>query len=63
VFQFGDGFTNAIIPTSAALMGVLSVAKIAYENWVKFLWTLMSIWLGVGAVIMLIVNAMKIGPF
>ncbi|MEK6266298.1 MAG: TIGR00366 family protein, partial [Clostridium sp.] len=62
-FQFGDGFTNAIIPTSAALMGVLSVAKIAYEDWVKFLWPLMSIWIGVGAVIMLIVNAMKIGPF
>jgi uncharacterized ion transporter superfamily protein YfcC len=62
-FQFGDGFTNAIIPTSAALMGVLSVAKIAYEDWVKFLWPLMGIWIGVGAVIMLIVNAMKIGPF
>lgn len=62
-YQFGDGFTNSIIPTSAALMGVLSIAKISYEDWFKFLWPLMSIWIGIGAVIMLVVNAMNFGPF
>ncbi|GAB6085963.1 YfcC family protein [Alkaliphilus crotonatoxidans] len=62
-YQLGDGFTNSIIPTSAALMGVLSVAKISYEKWVKFLWPLMAIWLGTGAIVMLFVNMINFGPF
>lgn len=62
-YQFGDGFTNSIIPTSAALMGVLSVARISYEKWVKFLWPLMLIWLGTGAVFLIVANAMGYGPF
>ncbi|MTI68254.1 MAG: putative basic amino acid antiporter YfcC [Firmicutes bacterium] len=62
-YQFGDGFTNSIIPTSAALMGVLSVAKINYEKWVKFLWPLMLIWLGVGAIFLVFANVINYGPF
>ena len=37
-FQFGDGFTNMITPCSGVLMAVLSVAKIPYEKWVRFVW-------------------------
>jgi uncharacterized ion transporter superfamily protein YfcC len=37
-FQFGDGFTNMITPCSGVLMAVLSVAKIPYVNWVKWVW-------------------------
>jgi uncharacterized ion transporter superfamily protein YfcC len=37
-FQLGDGFTNMITPTSGVLLGVLSVAKIPYEKW--FRWVL-----------------------
>jgi len=37
-FQFGDGFTNMITPVSGVLLGVLSVAKIPYEKW--FRWVL-----------------------
>lgn len=62
-YQFGDGFTNSIIPTSASLMGVLSIAKIPYEKWVKFLWPLMLMWGGIGAVFLLIANAINYGPF
>lgn len=36
-FQFGDGFTNMITPTSGVLMGVLSVAKIPYDKWFKWM--------------------------
>ncbi len=36
-FQFGDGFTNMITPTSGVLMGVLSVARIPYEKWFKWM--------------------------
>ncbi len=62
-YQFGDGFTNSIIPTSAALMGVLSVAKISYEKWVKFLWPLMLIWIGIGGIFLIIANITNYGPF
>lgn len=37
VFQLGDGLTNLIIPTSAALMGTLAVARIQYPVWLKFM--------------------------
>ena len=37
-FQFGDGFTNMITPCSGVLMAVLSVAKIPYEKWFRFIW-------------------------
>ena len=35
-YQFGDGFTNMITPTSAVLMGALGIARIPYETWVKW---------------------------
>lgn len=62
-FQFGDGFTNSIIPTSAALMGYLSMGNIPYERWFKFIWPLMLIWIGTGAVFLIIANAIAYGPF
>ncbi len=42
-FQFGDGFTNMITPTSGVLMGVLAVARIPYEKWVKWVFPFMLI--------------------
>lgn len=35
-FQLGDGFTNCIVPTSAALMGTLGVARVDWTRWFKF---------------------------
>lgn len=37
-FQFGDGFTNMITPTSGVLMAVLGMARIPYGKWVKWAW-------------------------
>lgn len=34
-FQLGDGLTNCIVPTSAALMGALGVARIEWTKWLK----------------------------
>jgi uncharacterized ion transporter superfamily protein YfcC len=48
-YQYGDGITNSIIPTSAALMGYLAVAGIPYERWVKFIWKLIIGWLIIGS--------------
>ena len=35
-YQFGDGFTNMIVPTSALVMGALTLGKIPYGAWVRF---------------------------
>ena len=35
-YQFGDGFTNMIVPTNAVLMGILGLARIPYVTWVRF---------------------------
>jgi uncharacterized ion transporter superfamily protein YfcC len=42
-FQFGDGLSNMIIPTSGVTMGALAIAKIPYERWVRWAWPLMAI--------------------
>jgi len=42
-FQFGDGFTNMITPTSGVLIGVLGVARIPYQKWVKWILPLIAI--------------------
>lgn len=62
-FQFGDGFTNSIIPTSAVLMGYLSMGNVPYEKWFKFIWPLMLIWIGIGLIFLIIANAISYGPF
>ncbi len=35
-FQFGDGLSNLIIPTSGVTMGVLAIARIPYNIWVRW---------------------------
>lgn len=35
-YQFGDGFTNMIVPTSALVMGALALGKVPYTAWFKF---------------------------
>lgn len=54
IFQLPDGFTNSILPTSAATMGALSVAKIPFERWFKFFWKLELLWLLIGVVFILL---------
>lgn len=49
IFQLGDGLSNCILPTSAMLMGSLAVSKIKYQEWVKFFWPLLLIWMVIGA--------------
>lgn len=52
-FQFGDGFTNMITPCSGVLMAVLSVAKIPYEKWVKWIWKFILFLIVVGFLLLL----------
>lgn len=62
-FQFGDGFMDSIIPTSGVLMAQLSIAKVTYDTWLKFIGKLMLIWLAIGLIFLLIANAIQYGPF
>lgn len=36
-FQLGDGLTNILVPTSAALMGCLGAAKVDWGTWIRFI--------------------------
>lgn len=40
-YQFGDGFTNILFPTSSVLMAALAIAKVPYTAWLKFIVPLM----------------------
>jgi uncharacterized ion transporter superfamily protein YfcC len=53
-YQYGDGFSNIIIPTSGVLMAVLGVARVPYEKWLKFVMPLFLMWTGIGAVSIII---------
>jgi len=52
-FQFGDGFTNMITPTSPVLIGVLGVAKIPYEKWVKWIGGMMIVLMILGLLLLI----------
>lgn len=52
-FQFGDGITNMITPCSGVLMAVLSVAKIPYEQWVRYVWKFILFLMVVGLLLLL----------
>lgn len=52
-FQFGDGFTNLITPTSGVLIGVLEVAKIPFDKWLKWVWPLVLILVLLGSLMII----------
>ena len=62
-FQFGDGFSNIFYPTSGYFMAALAIAKIKYTDWLKFIWPLLLLWYGLGAVFLLIAFFIDWGPF
>lgn len=62
-FQFGDGFTNMITPCSGVLMAVLSVAKIPYEKWVKFIWKFILFLIIMGFLLLLPTLFMNLSGF
>lgn len=52
-FQFGDGFTNMLTPTSGVLIGCLGVAKIPYGVWFKWVWKFILFLILVGFLLLL----------
>jgi len=62
-YQFGDGFTNMITPTSAVLIGVLGVAKIPYEKWVKWISGFMVILILLGLLLLIPTVTLNLNGF
>ncbi len=52
-FQFGDGFTNMLTPTSGVLIGVLGIARIPYGTWLKWVWKFILALIAIGFILML----------
>lgn len=51
-YQLGDGFTNLIIPTSAILMGSLSLAGIPWTKWARWILPLQIILMILGLLLL-----------
>lgn len=62
-FQLGDGFTNMITPTSGVLIGVLGVAKIPYEKWVKWITPIMIVFIILGFLLLIPTVTMNLSGF
>ncbi len=51
-YQFGDGFTNILVPTNAVLVGILAMAAVPYDRWLKFVFPFMvKVWV-VGSIML-----------
>lgn len=61
-FQFGDGFTNIIIPTVGTLMGGLGFAGIKYNKYVRWVMPLLIAQTLLSFVAITILQLMKWGP-
>ena len=55
-FQFGDGITNTFVPTSSVLMASISLAKIPWSKWVKWIFPLLLIQFAVGMIFVTIAH-------
>lgn len=62
-YQLGAGFMDSIMLTSGVLMAQLSIAKIPYNKWVRYLGPLMIIWLLIGVVFLVFAYYTNYGPF
>ncbi|MFA6769849.1 MAG: AbgT family transporter [Bacteroidales bacterium] len=62
-YQFGDGFTNMITPTSAVLIGALGIARIPYEVWVKWFYKFLIAFMILGFILLLPTVYMQLNGF
>ena len=60
---FGDAISNVFTPTSGAFMAGLALADIPWNKWVKFYWPVICMQYGLGLILVIIAQAIKLGPF
>lgn len=58
-FLMGDGFSNIFYPTSGYFMAVLAISGLRWENWIRYIWPLLLIWYGLGAVAVVVAGAIN----
>lgn len=63
VYQFGDGFTNYLWPTSGGLMAALGMSNVSYAAWVKFSVKLFLLLHFAAFILILIAHYIGLGPF
>lgn len=62
-FQFGDGLTNLIFPTSGILMASLAVADLPWVKWLRWIMPLFLIWLVIAIITLAVAVMIDWGPF
>jgi len=62
-FQFGDGFTNVLSPTSGYFMAALAIGGISWRKWAKWMMPLFIIWCIEGCILLVISSIIGYGPF
>ena len=62
-FQIGDGLSNVFTPTSGFFMAGLALAKIPWTKWAKWMLPLIGIQYVIGAIFVVIAQAIHLGPF
>lgn len=56
-YQFGDGFTNILVPTNPVLIGILTMAGIPYDRWLRFVIPFMlKVWLAAAITLVIAVQ-------
>ncbi|ENJ1743013.1 YfcC family protein [Vibrio parahaemolyticus] len=62
-YNFGDGFTNTITPTSGILMASIALGGVSWVQWLRFMLPLLGLWCLIGAVALTIALQINLGPF
>jgi uncharacterized ion transporter superfamily protein YfcC len=62
IFQFGNSFSDLVIPTSGVTMGVLGIAKIPFEKWVRWALPLVALFYAAGLILIAIPVLFGWGP-
>lgn len=63
IYNYGDGFTNQLYPTSGSLLASLEMCKVRYDQWIKFFFPLAMIYLGTALMLIVVAYLMNYGPF
>ena len=62
-FHLGDGFTNVVTPTSGAFMAALTICKIPWGKWFRFIAPLWAMWCIIACIFLVIAVSTGYGPF
>src|SRR5699024_1815365 len=55
-FQFGDGISNILTPTSGYFMAALAAAGISWTKWLRWIWPLILIQYALGGIFVLVAH-------